>query len=114
MFFQCSEKKICLKGDSTQHLLDLKNQMSNNGLECYLVRDAGHTQVAAGSVTVLSGFGKECELNKVTGKLKLLWVHCDLIQYTGRNIACWKNNKFRFEFLWMKPELICGCSFTIF
>jgi len=66
------EKKICLKGESTQHLLDLKNQMSNSGLECYLVRDAGHTQVAAGSVTVLSGFGKECDLNKVTGKLKLL------------------------------------------
>jgi len=66
------EKKICLKGESTQHLLDLKNQMTNCGLDCYLVKDAGHTQVAAGSVTVLSGFGKECDLNKVTGKLKLL------------------------------------------
>jgi len=46
--------------------------MTENGLECYLVRDAGHTQIAAGSITVLSGFGRESDLNKITGKLKLL------------------------------------------
>ena len=42
------------------------------GLDCYLVRDAGHTQVAAGSKTVLSIFGKENDVNQITGKLKLL------------------------------------------
>jgi len=65
-------RKIALKGESKQHLLDLKAAATAAGLLCHIVRDAGHTQVAPGSHTVLSIFGKEEELNQVTGKLKLL------------------------------------------
>lgn len=68
----CREKKIVLKGDTDQHLMDLEKAALEKGLCAYLVHDAGHTQVAAGSTTVLSIFGQECIVNAVTGKLKLL------------------------------------------
>lgn len=68
----CREKKIALKGENKQHLLDLMKQAEELGLPCYLVRDAGHTQVTPGSSTVLSIFGKESDVNRLTGKLKLL------------------------------------------
>ncbi|XP_057367622.1 probable peptidyl-tRNA hydrolase 2 [Daphnia carinata] len=66
------ERKIALKGESKEHLLDLLKQAKEAGLCHYLVSDAGHTQVAPGSNTVLSIFGKESEVNQITGKLKLL------------------------------------------
>lgn len=61
-----------MKGENKQHILELMQQAKEKGLPCYLVSDAGHTQVAPGSNTVLSIFGKESEVNQVTGKLKLL------------------------------------------
>ncbi|KAK4023444.1 probable peptidyl-tRNA hydrolase 2 [Daphnia magna] len=66
------ERKIALKGESKEHLLDLLRQAKEVGLCHYLVSDAGHTQVAPGSNTVLSIFGKESDVNLITGKLKLL------------------------------------------
>jgi PTH2 family peptidyl-tRNA hydrolase len=61
-----------LKGENKQHLLDLMQKAKESGLLHYLVSDAGHTQVAPGSNTVLSIFGKESDVNEITGKLKLL------------------------------------------
>lgn len=72
MYSSYRERKIALKGENKQQILDLMQQAKDMGLSCYLVSDAGHTQVAAGSNTVLSIFGKESEVNQVTGKLKLL------------------------------------------
>ncbi|XP_046650794.1 probable peptidyl-tRNA hydrolase 2 isoform X1 [Daphnia pulicaria] len=66
------ERKIALKGENKQHLLDLMQKAKESGLLHYLVSDAGHTQVAPGSNTVLSIFGKESDVNEITGKLKLL------------------------------------------
>ena len=71
-FFQHRERKIALKGENKKHLLELMQQAKEASLSCYLVSDAGHTQVAPGSNTVLSIFGKESEVNQITGKLKLL------------------------------------------
>lgn len=42
------------------------------GLYAYLVADAGHTQIPAGSRTVLGIFGPISEIDAVTGQLKLL------------------------------------------
>lgn len=66
------ETKICLKGKNTQELLDLEKSAQEKDLPCYLVEDAGRTQVPAGSLTVLSIFGKVEDVNSVTGKLRLL------------------------------------------
>lgn len=66
------ERKIALRGENKQHLLDLMQQAKDSSISYYLVSDAGHTQVAPGSNTVLSIFGKESEVNQITGKLKLL------------------------------------------
>lgn len=66
------EKKIVLRGDNTQHLHDLIAKAKEKGLESYLVSDAGLTQIAPGSNTVLSVFGRDEIVNQVTGKLKLL------------------------------------------
>jgi PTH2 family peptidyl-tRNA hydrolase len=43
------------------------------GLPCYLVRDAGRTQIPAGSQTVLAiGPAPKSKINDITGHLKLL------------------------------------------
>ncbi|XP_018116938.1 probable peptidyl-tRNA hydrolase 2 isoform X1 [Xenopus laevis] len=65
-------KKVVLQGSSTAHLLELQALALSMNLPNYLVQDAGRTQIAAGSYTVLSIMGEEESVNKVTGKLKLL------------------------------------------
>ncbi|KAH9508344.1 hypothetical protein Btru_050882 [Bulinus truncatus] len=66
------ETKIVLKGDSTVQLETLAAQAAVLHIDHYLVQDAGHTQVAPGSRTVLGLFGKVDDVDRVTGKLKLL------------------------------------------
>lgn len=70
--FIFSEKKIVLKGNDEVHLLSLYEKAKCHKIPCYVVRDAGHTQIAPNSVTVLSLFGLEDEVNEITGKLNLL------------------------------------------
>ncbi|XP_029456980.1 probable peptidyl-tRNA hydrolase 2 [Rhinatrema bivittatum] len=65
-------KKVVLQGSSTAHLMELQALAMSLGLPSYIVQDAGRTQIAAGSHTVLSLMGEEEMVNKVTGKLKLL------------------------------------------
>ncbi|KAG5895380.1 hypothetical protein JTB14_029603 [Gonioctena quinquepunctata] len=69
---QIGEKKIVLKGTDELHLKELFEKAKAKNIPCYLIRDAGHTQIAAGSVTVLSLFGLEEDVNEITGKLSLL------------------------------------------
>lgn len=45
--------KIVLKGESAEQLAELYELARQAGLVAYLVRDAGHTQIPAGSRTVL-------------------------------------------------------------
>eukprot|EP00096_Caligus_rogercresseyi_P007610 TRINITY_DN25553_c0_g1_i1.p1 TRINITY_DN25553_c0_g1~~TRINITY_DN25553_c0_g1_i1.p1 ORF type:complete len:199 (+),score=27.89 TRINITY_DN25553_c0_g1_i1:186-782(+) len=66
------ERMIVLRGDTTEELLELIQKAKSLNLPYHLVEDAGFTQVNAGSQTVLSIFGEDSEVNKVTGKLKLL------------------------------------------
>ncbi|XP_068120905.1 probable peptidyl-tRNA hydrolase 2 [Hyperolius riggenbachi] len=65
-------KKIVLQGASTAHLMQLQALAISLDLPTYMVQDAGRTQIASGSHTVLSIMGEEETVNKVTGKLKLL------------------------------------------
>nr|DBA18585.1 TPA: hypothetical protein GDO54_016816 [Pyxicephalus adspersus] len=65
-------KKVVLQGANTAHLMQLQALAISLDLPTYVVQDAGRTQIAAGSHTVLGIMGEEENVNKVTGKLKLL------------------------------------------
>lgn len=65
-------KKIVCKGNSAAHLISLQAQAKVANIPTHLVSDAGHTQIPAGSITVLSLFGLSADLDKLTGTLKLL------------------------------------------
>lgn len=67
------QMKVVLKCDNDVVLFDLKKQAEQSGLLTSLVCDAGHTQVAPSTYTVLAigPAGKEA-LDKITGHLKLL------------------------------------------
>ena len=70
IFFR--EKMVVVKGESTQHLKDLHLMAEDLDLPSFLVKDAGITQVPSGSVTVFGVFGEDEDVNKITGRLKLL------------------------------------------
>jgi len=66
------QTKVCLKIDSEAALLDLAAEAKKNGINFGVVRDAGRTQVDAGSLTVLGiGPAKIEQIDKITGHLKL-------------------------------------------
>ena len=66
------EKKIALSVQSEEEVEELKRKAREAGLPHYLVQDAGHTQVAAGSKTVLAiGPAPSSAINAITGSLKL-------------------------------------------
>lgn len=65
--------KICLKVESERELMNLRKGSSVRGLNFYLVHDAGRTQIAAGSATVLAiGPALVEEVDVLTSNLKLL------------------------------------------
>ncbi|KAK9453518.1 putative aminoacyl-tRNA hydrolase [Dipodascopsis uninucleata] len=66
------QAKITLQAHSELELNELKALASKAGLVNILIHDAGRTQIAAGSATVLGiGPGPASIIDKVTGKLKL-------------------------------------------
>ena len=72
-WFKTGQKKICVKGDSAQHLDRLSNQAKKDGILSNKIHDAGHTQIPAGSFTVLAlGPCRDDEVETITGDLKLL------------------------------------------
>jgi len=67
------QKKVCLKGDDADQLLDFEKQAKEAGLLTSKIHDAGHTQIPSGSLTVLAIGPCQDELvEKITGTLKLL------------------------------------------
>jgi PTH2 family peptidyl-tRNA hydrolase len=65
--------KIALKVETERDLMNLRKGASVRGLNYYLVHDAGRTQIAAGSTTVLAiGPALTDEIDALTGHLKLL------------------------------------------
>eukprot|EP00484_Ammonia_sp_Unknown_P021149 CAMPEP_0197037942 /NCGR_PEP_ID=MMETSP1384-20130603/15020_1 /TAXON_ID=29189 /ORGANISM="Ammonia sp." /LENGTH=552 /DNA_ID=CAMNT_0042468325 /DNA_START=94 /DNA_END=1752 /DNA_ORIENTATION=- len=66
------EKKIVLQCKNEQKLMELRQQAVIHNLPHYLVSDAGHTQIAAGSKTVLAiGPYPSVDIDEVTKELKL-------------------------------------------
>ena len=67
------QAKIVLKVGSEEELEDLLREAKRSGLPASLVRDRGLTQIEPGTVTCLGiGPGPDAEIDKITGKLKLL------------------------------------------
>ena len=65
--------KIALKCPNQTQLLQLREAARDQGIPCYLVTDAGRTQIAAGSNTVLAiGPWGKSRLDAITGHLRLL------------------------------------------
>ncbi|XP_049864081.1 probable peptidyl-tRNA hydrolase 2 isoform X2 [Schistocerca gregaria] len=65
-------KMVVLKGLNYQHLKLLEKEAEVNKLPAHCITDAGLTEVQSGSTTVLAIFGKETQVNNVTGELALL------------------------------------------
>ncbi len=66
-------RKIVLAVKDQREIEMLHNQIKGYGLICHLVRDAGHTEVPSGTVTVLGiGPAPRKEIDKFTSDLQLL------------------------------------------
>ena len=64
---------MCVKVNTEEELIEVYRQVRKAHLPCYLVVDAGRTQIAAHSKTVLGIGPAPAELiNPITGQLKLL------------------------------------------
>lgn len=67
------QKKVVLKVNSEEELLEYFKLAKQANIPCELIRDAGHTQVEPGTTTCFgAGPWDEKELDKIFGKLKLL------------------------------------------
>lgn len=67
------QAKIAVRVDEEREIFDLMEKARAAGLVTYLVEDAGRTQIAAGSKTVLAiGPAPAAELDRITSHLKLL------------------------------------------
>ena len=67
------QKKVVVKVQNERELFELYEMAKGQGLPCYIVNDAGLTQLAPGTTTTL-GIGPAPEelIDKLTGDLKLL------------------------------------------
>lgn len=66
------QRKVVVKVDTEEELLQVEREAHKAGLITGLIQDAGHTQVAAGSRTVVAvGPGPQQVVDKVTGHLRL-------------------------------------------
>jgi len=72
LFFVFREKKVVLRGDDLSHIRELEKQATSFDVPTYLVHDAGRTEVPSDSLTVLALFGREEQVNAITGNLSLL------------------------------------------
>ncbi|VDQ07692.1 unnamed protein product [Trichobilharzia regenti] len=67
------QPKIVLRVNSYDDMLKLSDKAESLGLVNSIIHDAGHTQVAEGTATVLGiGPGLASEIDRVSGDLKLL------------------------------------------
>jgi len=76
LFYEWSEQaqaKIVLRVDSEDELMKVQTDAESKGLPTYLVVDAGRTQIAPNTKTVVAiGPGPTTLIDQITGQLKLM------------------------------------------
>jgi PTH2 family peptidyl-tRNA hydrolase len=66
------QKKVVVKAEGEKQLFEIKLAAERLGLTTALIADAGHTELAPGTITVLGvGPGRDIDVDKVTGGLPL-------------------------------------------
>ncbi|MCK4927731.1 MAG: peptidyl-tRNA hydrolase Pth2 [Candidatus Aenigmarchaeota archaeon] len=66
------QKKVVLKIESEKAIIDLFNRAKKEKLKAALIRDAGKTEIPAGTITALAiGPEKDDKIDRLTGHLKL-------------------------------------------
>jgi len=66
-------KKVALEAESLEELQELAEKADDMDVTYMLIQDAGHTEVAPGTVTVLGlGPDRADRLDKITGSLPLI------------------------------------------
>ena len=66
------QKKVVLEVNSKEELMRLHNRMKKEKISCFLVEDAGLTELEPGTITSLEiGPDDEKKIDKITGNLKL-------------------------------------------
>ena len=67
------QKKVVLKAPTKELLYDIYHKLEKNKILCYLIKDAGLTQLPAGTTTALGiGPANASDIDKITAELKLL------------------------------------------
>lgn len=67
------QKKVCVKANDVRQLEQIERQAKHHQILTSKIHDAGHTQIPAGSYTVLAlGPDEDEKLDALTGELKLL------------------------------------------
>ncbi|MFX1276157.1 MAG: peptidyl-tRNA hydrolase Pth2 [Promethearchaeota archaeon] len=67
------QKKVVLKVNSMEEMLALYNKLIKEKLLCFIVRDAGLTQLPQGTTTAIGiGPAISSRIDQITGDLKLL------------------------------------------
>eukprot|EP00271_Cylindrocystis_brebissonii_P001221 TRINITY_DN11541_c0_g1_i1.p1 TRINITY_DN11541_c0_g1~~TRINITY_DN11541_c0_g1_i1.p1 ORF type:complete len:174 (-),score=25.28 TRINITY_DN11541_c0_g1_i1:314-835(-) len=67
-----AQVKVATKVESEEEMLELQKQAHAAGLPTHIIVDAGRTQIAPNSKTVMAILGPDERLQAVTGDLKLL------------------------------------------
>lgn len=68
----CSQVKVVTRVESEEEMLYLQTRAKNMKLPCHITVDAGRTQVAPNSKTVMAILGPSHLVDEITGSLKLL------------------------------------------
>ena len=72
-YMRSGARKVVCKADDLTQLKKVHSSAKKAGLVCFLVKDAGHTEIPPGTETVVGiGPGPRKEIDKITGALKLV------------------------------------------
>lgn len=89
----CGQRKIVVRGESPEELLDIQQQATaNKSVVSSIIRDAGLTEITSGSITCLGLFGTDSQLDPITRHLKLM---NDCLKCSGGNVQQQKSRKNR-------------------